>query len=167
VQLLAESLSTANQHLREHYEMHQGALSEVEARLRVFNELDGENVRVDEGFQATNALRYESEQMLLSELWHTARPSRHKVFELRDKVFGTDGRLLPRGMDGAHGKFNRLQWTIDGQKRLVDQVGRTESEAEEERKIVGEDSEVIEHPGIKPMWLLRFFTSWGARWSDQ
>ena len=74
--------------------MHQGALSELETRSRVFNELDEENVKVDEAYQATNALRYESEQILLSELWHTASPSRHKVFELRDKVFGTDERFV-------------------------------------------------------------------------
>ena len=169
--LLAESLSTANKHLQEHYESHRDAVGELEARSRVFSELDNENVKVDDMFQATNALRYETEQVLLSELWQTARQSRHKVFELRDKVFGTDGRRLPRGMHGAHGKFNRLEWTVDGRKRLVDQVGRTESEAEEERKIVGESEidseaeEVVEHPGIKPMWLLRFFTRWGARWS--
>jgi len=123
---------------------------------------------VDETFQATNTLGYESEQFFLSELWHTASSSRHKVFELRDKVFGTDGRRLPRGMHGAHGKFNRLQWTIDGQKRLVDHLGRTESEAEEERKLKAdsdsseEEEQVVEHPGIKPMWLLRLFTRWGA-----
>jgi len=74
---------------------------------------------------------------------------------------------MPRGMHGAHGKFNRLQWTIDGQKRLVDPIGRTESEAEEERRIESEESdveseaeEVVEHPGIKPMWLLRFFSDY-------
>ncbi|KAJ3505946.1 hypothetical protein NLJ89_g7150 [Agrocybe chaxingu] len=78
---------------------------------------------------------------------------------------------------GAHDTFNRLQWTLDGQKRLVDYLGRTESEAEEERRIdphglfIGgppeteDEEDVVEHPGMKPMWLLRFFTSWGARWS--
>jgi len=28
-----------------------------------------------------------------------------------------------------------------------------------------EEGDVVENPGIKPMRLLRFFTSWGARWS--
>jgi hypothetical protein len=28
------------------------------------------------------------------------------------------------------------------------------------------EEDVVEHPGIKPMWLLRFFTSWGARWGS-
>lgn len=78
-------------------------------------------------------------------------------------------------MHGAHGRFNRLQWTLDGRERLVDYLGRTESEAEEERRVdpqsvfimsqeEEEEEDVVEHPGIKPMWLLRFFTSWGTRW---
>lgn len=105
------------------------------------------------------------------------------MFALREKVFGTGGRRLPEGVHGAHGPFNRLQWTLDGRERLVDYLGRTESEAEEEsglehlRRDGGvrvdraeneeeeEDDDLVAHPGIKPMWLLRFFTSWGARWS--
>lgn len=90
-------------------------------------------------------------------------------------MFGTGGRRLPSGVHGAHGQFNRLQWTIDGRERLVDYLGRTESDVEEENLVdphalftappVEEDEEdVVEHPGIKPMWLLRFFTSWGAKW---
>jgi hypothetical protein len=61
----------------------------------------------------------------------------------------------------------------------VDYLGRTESEAEEESELEQrggvrmdspspekeEEGDVVAHPGIKPMWLLRFFTSWGARWS--
>ena len=165
MQLLADSLSMVNEHLREHHELHVDSVKELEDRSRVFTELDGENVKVDGMFQATNALQYGSEQFVLSELWHTASTSRHKVFELRDKVFGADGERLPRGMHGAHGKFNRLQWTIDGKKRLVDQLGRTESEAEEERKIqvddVDEEEEEEEevghqHAGIR---LARFFTA--------
>jgi hypothetical protein len=160
VQLLADSLSIVNEHLREHYELHMNSVKELEGRSRVFTELDGENAKVDGMFQATNALQYGSEQFILSELWHTASTSRHKVFELRDKVFGADGERLPRGM---HGKFNRLQWSIDGKKRLVDHLGRTESEAEEERKIQVDDEEEEEeeevehqHAGIR---LARFFTA--------
>jgi len=75
-------------------------------------------------------------------------------------------------MHGAHGRFNRLQWRLDGTERLVDRVGRTEEEAEEE--VVGipfeprlpeeDEGEVISNPSIKPVWLLRFFTNWGAMW---
>ena len=78
-------------------------------------------------------------------------------------------------MSGAHGRFNRLQRTLDGEGRLVDSLGRDESEVEEEAALgdflgflegVEEEDEgdVVEHPSLKPTWLLRFFTSWGARW---
>lgn len=107
----------------------------------------------------------------MHDLWHIATPPRQKVLELREKVFGTGGRRLPPGVHGAHGRFNRLQWTLDGQERLVDYLGRTESEAEEESSVdpnsmftMPPEEDLVEHPGIKPMWLLRFFTSWGARW---
>lgn len=112
------------------------------------------------------------------------------------------GRKLPEGVHGAHGSFNRLQWRLDGRGMLVDELGRTESEAEEEERVErggteadgaktnadepgtsprsvadiqqpgpeGKDEDIeVEfldrHLGIKPMWLLRFFTRWGARWS--
>lgn len=29
----------------------------------------------------------------------------------------------------------------------------------------GEDVGVVEHSSIRPMWLLKFFMGWGARWS--
>jgi hypothetical protein len=93
------------------------------------------------------------------------------------------GRRLPPGKHGAHGRFNRVQWTLDGKRRLVDYLGRTEEEAEEENRLEEgqgvldlkavhappppplDEEEVVEHAGMKPVWLLRFFTSWGARWS--
>ena len=190
--------------------------------------------------QGTNVLRYETEQFAVKELWAAASAMRRKVWDLREGVFGADAGsanaswggdeqqqqqrrpLLPPGVHGAHGPFNRLQWRLDGQSVLVDQLGRTEGEAEEEalldaeleisgsaapggglangpataatpstalpsgavgRHIGGpaeaeggaglkpssaeeEDSDdVADHPGIKPVWLLRFFTSWRARWS--
>jgi len=76
---------------------------------------------------------------------------------------------------GAHGRFNRLQWTLDGEGRLVDSLGRDESEVEEEAALgdlieflegtEDEDEEdVVENPSLKPTWLLKFFTNWVARW---
>lgn len=134
--------------------------------------VEAERVKADMTTQETKTLVYEAEQFRVPDLWHMASPPRQKVLTLREKVFGTGGRRLPTGVHGAHGRFNRLQWTLDGRERLVDQLGRTESEAEEDSKVdpngeftftPGEDEEdVVEHPGIKPMWLLRFFTSWGA-----
>ena len=124
--------------------------------------------------QETQALQYESGQFRPEYLWKIASPARRRTLELREKVFGT-GRRLPQGVSGAHGRFNRLQWTLDGGGRLVDSLGRDESEVEEEATlgdlvefldgVEGEDEEdVVRHPSLKPTWLLRFFTSWGARW---
>lgn len=164
-----------NTRLREGYEANLENLADVEVRTKVLADIDAEHARADKISQATNTLRYESEQFHVSDLWQAASPSRKNVLGLREKVFGTGGRRLPAGVHGAHGRFNRLQWTICGEERLVDYLGRTESEAEEESKVDPqslliippeiEEDEVVEHPGIKPMWLLRFFTSWGARWS--
>ncbi|KAF7355334.1 hypothetical protein MSAN_01449900 [Mycena sanguinolenta] len=173
VQVLTASMSDVNTRLREDYQKHARALLEVEQQTKVIADIDVEASKAYKISQAQNTLSYETQQFQVRELWHIASPPRHTTFALRDKVFGMGGRRLPSGKHGAHGRFNRLQWTLDGQERLVDHQGRTESEAEEERvgeDIEGfrspptEDEEVVKHPAIRPMWLLRFFTSWGARW---
>ncbi|KAG6854767.1 hypothetical protein C0991_001194 [Blastosporella zonata] len=172
LEVLTRTLSTTNSLLREDYTSHIPFISELDAHAQVISGIDTENAKADKTSQATNTLRYEAEQFRVPDMWHIATPSRHKVLQLREKVFGTGGRRLPPGVHGAHGKFNRLQWTLDGQERLVDYLGRTEIEAAEEKPgapYLGthdeeDEEEVVQHPGIKPMWLLRFFTSWGARW---
>lgn len=163
--------------LQDDFEHHKDAIVEIERRAKVIPEIDAQVYKADQIAQAKNTLQYESEQFLIPELWHTASLSRKKVFELREKVFGAGGRRLPPGKHGAHGRFNRIQWRLDGERRLVDYLGRTESEAEEENRVdipgvamslpppEDEEEDVVEHPSIKPMWLLRFFTSWGARWN--
>jgi len=125
---------------------------------------------------------------------------------LREKVFGLGSAGVGVGAQGrkkkavagaqntTQGPSDRSLWTLDGRREVVDYLGRTESEAAEERRIdpeglllgeslpeeaeeadvvvvvrEGDEDEdeagVVELPGIKPMWLLRFFTSWRARWS--
>jgi len=177
LEALTSTLSNTNSSLQSDFEEHRDALLEIERRSRVIPEMEGQLYQADQISQAKNMLEYESAQFLISELWHTASLSRKKVFELREKVFGAGGRRLPPGTHGAHGRFNRVQWTLDGERKLVDYLGRTEDEAEEENRgylagvalhpppPAGEEADVVEHPSIKPMWLLRFFTSWGARWS--
>lgn len=149
-------------------------LSEVDTRAQIIADVEAERVRAETMTQERNTLLYESQQFRVHELWRMASPSRQKVLDLREKVFGTGGRRLPPGVKGAHGRFNRVQWTLDGNERLVDVMGRTESEVEEEDRLVAngiaeqteeDEEDVVEHPGIKPMWLLRFFTSWGDKWS--
>ncbi|KAJ6539368.1 hypothetical protein B0H19DRAFT_1240124 [Mycena capillaripes] len=172
VQILTASLSETNARLREDYQTHARALLKVEQQTKVIADVDVEASKADKISQAQNTISYETQQFVVRELWHIASPPRRTTFALRDKVFGMGGRRLPPGKHGAHGRFNRLQWTLDGQERLVDHLGRTESEAEEENAVdiegfhlpPTEDEEVVKHPAIRPMWLLRFFTSWGARW---
>jgi hypothetical protein len=64
---------------------------------------------------------------------------------------------------------------LDGEGRLVDSLGRDESEVEEEAALGDlleflegaeeeDEEDVVDHPSLKPTWLLRFFTSWGAKW---
>ncbi|KAJ7638832.1 hypothetical protein FB45DRAFT_1055059 [Roridomyces roridus] len=175
VRILTASLSETNARLREEYQTHVQALAEVEMNTRVIADMDLERSKADKILQAQNTISYETQQFQIPDLWHIASGPRHTTFAVRDKVFGMGGRRLPTGKHGAHGAFNRVQWTLNGETRFVDELGRTESEAEEEniagldadKQPATEDEEdtVISHPAMRPMWLLRFFTSWAARWS--
>lgn len=170
---MTASLSNTNASLREDYLSHQQALSDIDAHTQIIAQIEAERVKASTATQERNTLVYESQQFRVQDLWRMASPPRQKVLDLRDRVFGTGGRRLPTGVRGAHGRFNRVQWTLDGGERLVDLMGKTESEVEEEEGLEAtgnaededEDEDVVDHPGIKPMWLLRFFTSWGASWS--
>ncbi|KAJ3908463.1 hypothetical protein F5879DRAFT_1007684 [Lentinula edodes] len=170
LQILTSRLSDTNARMRSYYEAHLPDIVELETHTKAIAEVDLENANVMKISQATKTLWYEAEQFRVPDLWHIASPPRQKVLAMRQKLFGTGGRRFPQGVHGAHGRFNRVQKTLDGRERLVDSEGKTESEVEEERKIdedgvfispPKEDVEdVVEHPSIKPMWLLRFFTSW-------
>ncbi|KAF8640106.1 hypothetical protein AX17_001342 [Amanita inopinata Kibby_2008] len=173
LQVLESSLAATSSRLREDYETHLDFITSVDP-TNIFSDINAQYKMAEETSQQTKTLLYESKQFSMSDLWHASSHFRQEVFDLRNKVFGTGGRRLPRGVHGAHGRFNRLQWTIDGQKRLVDYCGRMETEVEEETRAdhgyftvpVPEEDEqnVVEHPSMKPVWLLRLFTSWGARW---
>lgn len=132
-------------------------------------------------------------------MWGSTREVRKKVWELRSVVFGRENVLgvgpgsneMARGRKTSKGKGRRRtsQWRLDGTECLVDTLGRTESEAEEESAIVaegersegedetesewetgvekkdmlGDGTEEGEREAMGPMWLLRVFMSWGAR----
>ncbi|TFK75888.1 hypothetical protein BDN72DRAFT_355244 [Pluteus cervinus] len=136
VEVIVNSLSKTNTALRDNYEKHAPYLTNPGIHTSVISDINNLYLETNKTSQITNTLLYESEQLRIGDLWQTASPSRHKVLDLREKVFGTGGRRLPQGVHGAHGKFNRLQWTLDGQKRLVDKYGRTESEAEQEDRCI-------------------------------
>ncbi|KAF4574587.1 hypothetical protein EYR36_005935 [Pleurotus pulmonarius] len=193
LEIFANQLSATNASLRSDYQSHLTFLTELESHTKILAALEASRAQAAVSTQETNTLLYESDQFRLHDLWRMASMPRHKVLALREKVFGSGGRRrVKQGVYGAHGKFDRVQWTLDGRERLVDSLGRTESEAEEEsiverEKIIhredtavgtegdedngeedlklGEDErDVVDNPTIKPMWLLQFFTNWGARW---
>jgi hypothetical protein len=168
-------LADANASLREDYQSHQQVLLDLESQSKVIAQLEAQSLRVEKITQEVNTLLYESEQFQMRDLWRMTSASRQTVLAYREKVFGTGGRRLPTGAHGAHGRYNRLQWTLDERERLVDWLGRTESEAEEEDAVGVEEvvvpreedeEDAVEHPGIKPMWLLRFFNSLGVTWGS-
>jgi len=171
---LCYTLSETNSVLRDEYQEHNQKLSPFLARGGVISEVESIRLKADSMAQETKALQYESGQFRPEYLSRIASPARRRTFELREKVFGT-GRRLPQGARGAHGRFNRLQWTLDGRGRLVDSLGRDESEVEEEAALGDlveflegmeddDEEDVVEHPRLKPTWLLRFFTNWVTRW---
>jgi hypothetical protein len=170
LQALTATLSASNSSLRMNQTSRQPVIDILQARAGVLQDIEAMRAHVDAMTQETNALAYESAQFLVDDLWHMAAAPRQKVLVVRERVFGT-GRKLPQGVRGAHGRFNRMQWTLDGNTRLVDMHGHTESEAEEEiglpwiRTVYDEDEgDVVEHANLKPTWLLRFFNYWGSKW---
>ncbi|KAA1466389.1 hypothetical protein DENSPDRAFT_831206 [Dentipellis sp. KUC8613] len=163
LQILTAMLADTNARLREDYEGHHQALADAEARAKVIAEIESASNKADAMMQEAYALSYESEQFHVPGLWHNVYPQRHKVLALREQVFGLGRR------NGVPGRFNRVQWMLDGKERMVDRLGRTEAEAEEEHGlpevVVDEDEEeTVESQFMKPTWLLKFFESWGTRW---
>lgn len=172
LQVLVSKLAAQNAGLRGDYEDARSDLAELDARAGELQQLEALRTEAETLTQEQNALAYESAQFLVEDLWHMAAQPRQRVFALREKVFGTGRRLL-QGVRGAHGQFSRVQWTLDGEERLVDWLGRTESEAEDEEELpvlpaaveieMKEEVDAVEHQTLKPTWLLQFFNYWGAR----
>ncbi|KAI0771647.1 hypothetical protein BD413DRAFT_625156 [Trametes elegans] len=171
LQALAARLSAQNAQLHADHAGARGRLAALDARAGELPRLEALRTEAEALTQETNALAYESAQFLVEDLWHMAAQPRQRVLALREKVFGT-GRRLPQGVCGAHGPFSRVQWTLDGGERLVDRLGRTESEAEEEEGLphlpgrgpdADEEVDAVEHQNLKPTWLLRFFNYWGGK----
>ncbi|EPT03801.1 hypothetical protein FOMPIDRAFT_1028638 [Fomitopsis schrenkii] len=170
---LTERLSRTNTHLRTDHERARPGLAELRERTGILHQVEAARARADVLTQETQALAYESAQYLVEDLWHMAVQPRRRVLALREKTFGT-GRKHPQGVKGAHGRFTRVQWTLDGQERLVDALGRTESEAEEEAGLPGADAldleesedevDAVQHQSLRPTWLLNFFNYWGSKW---
>ena len=173
LQAVTQTLSTSNATLRNDLEGNRPAFDELQNQAGILLEIESLRKKADAMTQETNALAYESDQFRVKELYHMASQPRMRVLEYREKVFGT-GRRLRQGVHGAHGQFNRVQWTIDGKERLVDMWGRTESEEEEEEEVPGahvvvpedEEPEVVEHQSLRPTWVLNIFNYLGSKWGS-
>lgn len=160
---LTSTLSATNAAVREDYDAHRPALQTLAVPAQVLPEIEAARAKADAMMQETRALAYESEQFLVEDLWHMASAPRTKVLEMRERVFGT-GRRVHRA---------RVQWTLDGKERLVDALGRTESEIDEEEGLPGDemsvdetkdDLDVARNQTLRPTWVLRFFNYWGSKW---
>ncbi|KZT71574.1 hypothetical protein DAEQUDRAFT_763797 [Daedalea quercina L-15889] len=170
---LTERLSQTNTHLRTDHERARPGLAELRERAGGLHQVEAARARADVLTQETQALAYESAQYLVEDLWHMAVQPRRRVLALRERTFGT-GRKHPQGVRSAHGRFDRVQRTLDGRERLVDALGRTESEAEDEAGLPGADAadleesedemDVVQHQSLRPTWLLNFFNYWGTKW---
>jgi len=154
--------------LENDYLSHQGELSTI-ADSSVFIDLDKLEDRVSSIVNAKDTLIYEKGMFSHNALWGAVAPHRKAIWRSREKVFGTGG---------AGGK----QWLLNGGTRYVDNLGRTESEAEEEERLFAqdEDDDVSTREGSvqqmeeqepepvasggygKPMWMLRIFERWSA-----
>ncbi|KAL5530150.1 hypothetical protein ACEPAF_6407 [Sanghuangporus sanghuang] len=188
LQALIQSSSSSNEMLMKCHEEHAAILKELEEKCQIAANIE-ENVSVADSISAdTEALMYEASFLDTAGLWRMAQAPRLRVFTIRDRIFGVRSRRrfgLPgdsRDRIQTHGRFNRVQKRIDGRERLVDILGRTESDVEEEGELPEnvhfeseedseEEADMHGHPETETVqegrfqamsdWLLTLFTKWG------
>ncbi|KAH8118294.1 hypothetical protein DFH11DRAFT_1723223 [Phellopilus nigrolimitatus] len=179
LQALVPTTSSSNETLRTYQEDNVGLLEELVAKCQIASDIEEAVSAADSAFVDTKALLYEANFLDVHNLWRMAQGPRHRVFAIRDRVFGARGR---RYSAESHGRFNRVQRTLDGRERLVDFLGRTESEVEEESELPedahlegeGDSEDEGEDGGharglsdeegqlqALSSWLLALFTKWG------
>ncbi|KAG2077397.1 hypothetical protein BDR04DRAFT_1088384 [Suillus decipiens] len=171
---VSSNLAATNAALLKDDRDHREFLSHLSGQLEALQRVEDARVAAHSSRQQVAALDYEAGQFRQQDLWDAAIAPRAKVLEFRGKVFGSD-TISSR-------KRRRKQWTLGGQEREVDAWGRTESEAEEERRAgaglgdlrvlgnetddeMSEAEEEGEHKDalMQPMWLLKFLTRWTTR----
>lgn len=171
---VSSNLAATNAALLKDDRDHREFLSNLSSQLEVLQRVEDARIVAHSSRQQVAALDYEAGQFRRQDLWDAAIAPRAKVLELRGNVFGSD--------TVSSRKRRRKQWMLGGQEREVDVWGRTESEAEEERRagaglgdlrVLGDETddemseagEEDEHKDalMQPMWLLKFLTRWTAR----
>lgn len=186
--------SDTNEVLRKYHEDHAELIQDLAGKSQIVADIEEAVSQAESAAAETDALLYEANFLDVHTLWRMAQGPRRRVFAIRDRVFGVRstsasglgdarGKRYPAA---SHGRFNRVQRCLDGSERLVDFLGRTESEVEEESALPeimpdgadGADEEedeeeaverhlraeeVVEEGQVKALstWLLTLFTKWG------
>lgn len=186
--------SDTNEVLRKYHEDHAELIQDLAGKSQIVADIEEAVSQAESAAAETDALLYEANFLDVHTLWRMAQGPRRRVFAIRDRVFGVRstsasglgdarGKRYPAA---SHGRFNRVQRCLDGSERLVDFLGRTESEVEEESALPeimpdgadGADEEedeeeaverhlraeeVVEEAQVKALstWLLTLFTKWG------
>lgn len=188
-----------NEVLRKYHEDHAELIQDLAGKSQIVADIEEAVSQAESAAAETDALLYEANFLDVHTLWRMAQGPRRRVFAIRDRVFGVRsgsgsafgaGRGDARGKRypaASHGRFNRVQRCLDGRERLVDFLGRTESEVEEESALPeimpdgadGADEEdeeeaaaverhlraeeEVEEGQVKALstWLLTLFTKWG------
>lgn len=187
--------SDTNEVLRKYHEDHAELIQDLAGKSQIVADIEEAVSQAESAAAETDALLYEANFLDVHTLWRMAQGPRRRVFAIRDRVFGVRsssasglgdarGKRYPAA---SHGRFNRVQRCLDGSERLVDFLGRTESEVEEESALPeimpdGAESEVeeeeeeaaaverhlraeeeVEEGQVKALstWLLTLFTKWG------
>lgn len=187
--------SDTNEVLRKYHEDHAELIQDLAGKSQIVADIEEAVSQAESAAAETDALLYEANFLDVHTLWRMAQGPRRRVFAIRDRVFGVRsssasglgdarGKRYPAA---SHGRFNRVQRCLDGSERLVDFLGRTESEVEEESALPeimpdgadGADEEDEEEAAaverhlraeegeeegqVKALstWLLTLFTKWG------
>lgn len=189
-QAILQVTSDTNEVLRKYHEDHAELIQDLAGKSQIVADIEEAVSQAESAAAETDALLYEANFLDVHTLWRMAQGPRRRVFAIRDRVFGVRSGPGPGDARGkrypaaSHGRFNRVQRCLDGSERLVDFLGRTESEVEEESELPeimpdgadGEESdadeeaverhlsaEAAEEGQLKALstWLLTLFTKWG------
>lgn len=102
---------------------------------QVWSNLDTAEARLIRWGKMQDLLSYQVEQLDVHPLWRNVRQQRIRTSAVRQTIFGTPPEMRPHSSAASRPYF-RVQNTLNsGEQRLVDWLGRTESEAEEEAAI--------------------------------
>lgn len=169
LEMVTEASSASNALLKQEYESRKEELEALALKSsQLTSSISGALTSSAAISRATNALSYESTAFSIPRLWATASVPRHRVFAIRELATGTGQQRA----GWIYGSFNRVQRGRGGAERMVDWLGRTEVEAEDEAGLpqlgAAAAAEVVKSREAETVqrstsaYLLRLFSKWGA-----